>query len=377
MRVVYFAHELADPAVEKRLRMLAAGGCEVELLGFERMRFADVSNPHRHVLGRTHSGKFLQRIVSVIRAIPRAWRARDIWANADVIVARNLEMLALVMALTHAQGDHRRVVYECLDIHRLMLDDGPVGVALRWVERLCLARTALVLTSSPSFEDRHFRGRQRFSGDILVVENKVFAPGEPAARPAMAPASPPWRIAWCGVLRCSRSFDILDSATRQLDGALHVDLWGVPALDQIPNFHARVQGNPHLTFHGRYKSEDIGAIYSSAHFAWAIDYYEAGGNSDWLLPNRLYEGLRFGCVPIALIGTETARWLSSRCLGVALGEPLAEEFTQHLKTLLTWRYADMRSDIAKLDPHAVIFSQADCRALAVQLLGTSVAAVAA
>lgn len=376
MRVAYFAHELADPAVEKRLRMLEAGGCQVELLGFERMRFAGISNPHRHVLGRTHSGKFLQRIVSVIRAIPRAWRAREVWAGADVIVARNLEMLALAMALTHARGDRRRVVYECLDIHRLMLDDGPVGATLRWVERICLARTALVLTSSPAFEDRHFRGRQQFSGEILVVENKIYAPGDQAPRQATAPNVPPWRIAWCGVLRCSKSFDILETVARQLDGALHVDLWGVPALDQIPNFHARVQGSPHLKFHGRYKSEDLGAIYGGAHFVWAIDYYEAGGNSDWLLPNRLYEGLRFGVVPIALIGTETARWLSSRCLGVALGEPLAEELTQHLKTLLIGRYADMRRDIAKLDPRAVTFSQTDCRALAARLLGAPVAAAA-
>lgn len=377
MHVAYFAHELADPAVEKRLAMLAAAGCEVELLGFERARFADTTDPHRHVLGRTHSGKFLQRIVSVVGAIPRAWRLREVWARADVIVARNLEMLVLVMALTHVHGDRRRVVYECLDIHRLMIAGGLVGAALRWVERVCLRQTALVLTSSPAFEDRHFRGRQKFAGEILVVENKVFALGEAAPRLVAAPAGPPWRIAWCGVLRCRKSFDILDSISRRLDGALQIDLWGVPALEQIPNFHTRVAGNPRLSFHGRYQSGDLGAIYGGAHFVWAIDYYEAGGNSDWLLPNRLYEGLRFASVPVALIGTETARWLSSRCLGVIMGEPLAEELAQHLKTLPAWRHADMRADITRLDPGTVAFSLAECRMLAARLLGAPVTAAAA
>ena len=377
MRVAYFAHELSDPAVAKRLRMLSAGGCQIELLGFERGRFAGATAPNRHVLGRTKSGAFLQRIVSVIRAGPLAWRLRDVWANADVIVARNLEMLALVMALTHVRGDRKRVVYECLDIHRLMLDRGPVGMVLRWIERLCLSRTAFVLTSSPAFEERHFRGQQKFQGDVVIVENKVFTFGEEKPRLVNVPNPPPWRIAWCGVLRCRKSFDILDTITRLLDGELVVDLWGEPAHDQIPNFQARVDANPHLHFHGRYKPSDLGAIYGGAHFVWAIDYYEAGGNSDWLLPNRLYEGLRFGCVPIALIGTETARWLASRCLGLVLGEPLAEELFQHLKTMPAWRHATFRADIGKLNPRDVAFVVEDCRALALRLAGAPATAVAA
>lgn len=369
MRVAYFAHELSDPAVAKRLRMLSAGGCGVELLGFERGRFAGAAAPNRHVLGRTASGKFLQRIVSVIRAYPLAWRLRDVWADADVIVARNLEMLALVMALTHVRGDKKRIVYECLDIHRLMLNHGPIGIALRWIERLCLARAAFVLTSSPAFEERHFRGQQKFKGEVVIVENKVFTFGEEKPKLAHLPPAPPWRIAWCGVLRCRKSFDILDAITRHLDGGVVVDLWGEPALDQIPNFQARVEANPHLHFHGRYKPTDLGAIYGGAHFVWAIDYFEAGGNSDWLLPNRLYEGLRFGCVPIALIGTETARWLTSRCLGVVLGEPLIDELFQHLRTMPHWRHADFRSDIAKINPRDVAFVIEDCHELALRLAG--------
>ncbi|GAM96395.1 glycosyltransferase [alpha proteobacterium U9-1i] len=377
MRVAYFAHELSDPAVSKRVRLLRLAGCDVELLGFERARFGDALAPQRHVLGRTESGKFLQRILAVIRALPLAHRLRDVWGSTNVIIARNLEMLALVMLLTHVRGDRRRVVYECLDIHRLMIADGPFSDLLRWIERLCLARTSLVLTSSPAFEEKHFRNRQKFAGEVMIVENKVLAFDEPPARIVALPAIPPWRIAWCGVLRCRKSFDILDSVSRQLDGGLIVDLWGVPALDQIPNFQARVDANPHLNFHGRYQPDDLAKIYGGAHFVWAIDYYEAGGNSDWLLPNRLYEGLRFAGVPIALIGTETARWLTSRCLGVTLGEPLAAELFQHLKTLPAWRHAHMREAVTRSDPRDIAFTLPECREIARRLLGVPVAANAA
>ncbi|NIR58362.1 MAG: glycosyl transferase family 1, partial [Gammaproteobacteria bacterium] len=85
-------------------------------------------------------------------------------------------------------------VYECLDIHRLMLSRAGVGKLLRALERACLERTALVITSSPAFEARYFREIQRFDGAALLLENKVLALDETAAPLAGAPpAGPPWR----------------------------------------------------------------------------------------------------------------------------------------------------------------------------------------
>jgi succinoglycan biosynthesis protein ExoL len=55
-----------------------------------------------------------------------------------------------------------------------------------------------------------------------------------------------------------------------------------------------------------------------------MDFYETPGNSDWLLPNRLYEGSVYGAVPIALASVESGRWLTRHGCDVLLNEPLNE-----------------------------------------------------
>jgi hypothetical protein len=372
MKVAYFVHELEDPAVRRRVAMFTAGGAEVELFGFERGRHraAPSAGPAPHVLGRTVGGRLVARIASVLFALPRAWRLRRRWADADVVVARNLEMLAIAAVLLLFTKDRPRLVYECLDIHRLMLTDGVAGRLLRAIERLILRRADLVLTSSPAFAALYFRDRQKLAHEILIVENKVLAlDGAPAGAAGSPPVGPPWRIAWCGVLRCARSLEILSALARSLDGRLEVALWGAPALDEIPRFHEIVSGAEGLEFHGRYAAEDLPRIYADAHFAWTVDYYEEGGNSAWLLPNRLYEGLRFAAVPIALAGVETAAWLGDRNVGVVLDEPLEPSLRVFLESCAPEPYAALRSAAASLDESAVAVSKDDCRILVETLAG--------
>jgi succinoglycan biosynthesis protein ExoL len=102
-----------------------------------------------------------------------------------------------------------------------------------------------------------------------------------------------------------------------------------------------VAANPDLSFEGAYTPEDLPRIYGAVHFSWLIDRYEAGANSEWLLPNRLYEGCRFGAVPIALEGTETARFLGRERLGPALRSATPEALGVALSRL-------GRDDVARL-----------------------------
>jgi succinoglycan biosynthesis protein ExoL len=308
----------------------------------------------------------LQRVFSVLGAIPRALKAKGAWRDTDLIIARNLEMLALVRALT-LFGWRPRIAYECLDIHSAVLSRGAVSAFVRAVERACLKRVALIVTSSPAFERNYFRAVQHFPGRIVIAENKRLALAvEIAAAP---PNEPPWTIAWCGVLRCRKSFEILRQVTAALDGRVRIELWGAPALDQIPNFHAAVAASPHMAFRGAYKPDDLPAIYAGAHFCWAVDYYEAGGNSDWLLPNRLYESLSFACVPIAVAGVETARWLEAHGVGAVLAPPLEATLASFLRTLTPAAYVQLRDGALRLDPDATRLTADSCRAFAAELAG--------
>lgn len=171
------------------------------------------------------------------------------------------------------------------------------------------------------------------------------------------------------MLRCRTSFELLRDLPEDVRAAVRVELWGAPDLDQIPGFHDGVAAAEHLTFKGPYKPSDLGAIYARAHFAWAIDFYEAGGNSDWLLPNRLYEGLSFGAVPIAVEGVETARWLAAHQVGVVAPRPLADGFAEIMRSCTPVRYETLRQAVAALDPAATRADAGDCEALTDRIVG--------
>jgi hypothetical protein len=360
---------LADAAVQKRVRMLTLAGRDVKLLGFERDRGAGARpSPHGAiVLGRTQNQRLLSRIVSVLLAVPRALKAGATWAGAELVIARNLEMLMLARIVTALAGSRTPVAYECLDIHRLALSKSVAGALVRAVERACLNGATLVITSSPAFERQYFRTRQRFRGRIVLAENKVLAETQAGQTRASRRAQAPWSIAWCGVLRCKQSFDLL--ANLATTRGVRIDLWGLPALDQIADFHARVAATPNMTFHGPYTSSDLPRIYGAADFSWAIDFYEAGANSDWLLPNRLYESLCYGAAPLALAGVETARWLQERRVGVVLASPLARSLDDFFAALTVEDYQHLQEATQKLAPDATRFTSESCRAFAAELAG--------
>lgn len=317
--ILYLVHNLSDPAVQRRVSMFGVGGAQVQVAGFRRGDAPKPSLPVETVieLDITHDGRMLHRLATTIGA---AWRAPD-WAKSlkrpDIIVARNLEMLGVANRLLRLWDRPPTLVYECLDIHRLLLRQDQIGQAMRAVEQRLMRPVDMLITSSPAFLRNHFC--MPGTPPPVLVENKVFAPGLTALgrNPVLAAPPEPIRLGWFGALRCSKSLAALDAVSRTLGGALEVELRGRPALIEFDDFHAITTASPHLAFNGPYNyPNDLAALYSGVHFVWAIDFFEAGLNSDWLLPNRLYEGCLNGAIPIALAGTETAAFIERLGIGV-------------------------------------------------------------
>ena len=77
--VAYFAHDLCDPAVERRIRMLEAGGAEVRPIGFRRgLEVPDrLAKLEVFDLGRTTDGRLVQRAVSIAHALVRLHRCAN------------------------------------------------------------------------------------------------------------------------------------------------------------------------------------------------------------------------------------------------------------------------------------------------------------
>jgi len=367
LHVLYLVFNLADPAVRRRVLMLQEGGARVTLAGFRRTARApeDIEGVRPIDLGASHDGKFAQRILAVLSAAASLRSALKGVPRPDVIVARNLEMLALARRAKGLFGaPDLPLVYESLDIHRLLLRPDPVGGVLRGMERYFARDAKLLVTSSPAFVRSYFAARGQVSAPVQLIENKHFEPrtSSPAGGDGRGDIpAPPWRIGWFGALRCSRSLQILSDFSRRLGGRFEVTLRGQPALREFEDFHGTVAAEPYLSFEGAYRNpEDMEAIYGEIHFSWVIDFFEEGQNSKWLLPNRLYEGCRFGAVPIAIRDTETARFLEERQMGIILPEPTPEALERALGDMDQEKFRALRAKVLSADRRTWTCDRQDC-----------------
>jgi len=364
LKVLYLVPNLGDAAVQRRVAILRDGGARVTLAGFQRAGAAD-PEPGSVVLGRTFDARFSQRILAIARASGGV-RRRLRGVDADVIIARNLEMLFLARRLRPAGPAGPPLVYECLDVHRLLLRDDVIGRHLRRLEQSLVAQVALVMTSSPAFTREYFAKVWANGPPILLLENKVYGDDSPRGTNPVLTSGGDRRIrlGWFGALRCRRSLAALLGLAEQRPDTVDVVLRGRPALHEFDDFHTDVESLPNVQFAGPYRNpHDLNDIYSSIHLAWAIDFFEAGKNSDWLLPNRIYEGCLHGAIPVALKGTETAAFLDRHQIGIVLPDIERATLTTMIDHLDDGTLKRLAAKVAALPRPTFALDAADCGTL--------------
>ncbi len=373
MKLAYFVHDLNDPAVLRRVRMLRAGGAQPIVLGFHRGEAApsDLAGAPAIDLGKTYDARLGHRARATAQAAASAGRWRSLLAGAGVVMARSLEMLAVAQSARTLCGLQAPLVYECLDIHRLMVGDGAKSRAMRAVERALLRKASLLIVSSPAFLEAYFKPRQgvgdRLPLRTLLLENKVLELDEHPPRRPGPPPGPPWRIGWMGAIRCRKSLAILSDLAARRPDLVDVVIHGRPAYTEFDDFDAEVRRLPNLRFGGAYTAGDLPRLYGETHFSWAIDYMEEGLNSSWLLPNRLYESPRFGAVPVALADVQTGRYLAEGGFGVRLDGP--GDLEAFLEGLTPEAYARLRREVEAVPLSAFVADVQDCRRLVAALTG--------
>lgn len=374
LNVLYLAHDLSDPAIRRRVMMLAAGGAKVCVAGFQRDRngLEDLQGITTVVLGQTADGKLAQRVAAVVKARFSLNRHLSGVSKPDVIIARNLEMLALGDGAVRLFGGDIPLVYECLDIHRLLLDDGIKGRLLRAAEGRFGRHAGLLATSSPAFVEHYFQPKSHLDLPVMLLENKVLRlDDEPLIWPQVPrPPQPgePWKIGWFGAIRCVKSFQILSRFAEEMEGRVEVIIRGRASPKEFDKFEAMVRTCPHVSFHGAYRNpEDLRSIYDEVQFVWAVDFFEEGLNSEWLLPNRLYEGSLHGAIPIALKRTETGRLLDRHGMGLLLERADPDDLATRFFNLTPQYYRTLFEGLAQSQPSQWAANREDCRALTQQL----------
>ena len=358
-RVAYFGYDSANTNIRRRVEGFQDDG--VAVTGFMMRRNDGGRVDWDNVdLGRTFDGAYIQRVRSIFSGAKRAAAAREKLAECDVILARNLDMLATALLAKKYTGARLPVIYECLDVHRLLTRHDPIGFLFRRFEGWMLSKCACVVVSSPGFEEHYFQRRHRGKyAKAVLIDNRLSRGVDLGPRPAKdeRARAGKLRIGWLGMLRCRRSLDILLNVAREFPDEAEVHLHGLPALTEIPDFDEKVRLLPNLIYHGRYKwPDDLARLYGDLDVVWAGDFWDAGYNSVWLLPNRLYEGGYYAVPPIAPKGTQTARWAMDRGVGFEASEDLMVTLPELVGRLIADRrlIAEKREKLLSLpDNHFV------------------------
>lgn len=368
MRITYLVPSLSDAAAAQRVRMLRAGGAEVKLIGFRRSAapVSEVEGVPAVDLGQTFEQRFFDRTIKVLDRSFKAWRLAALMRDADVVMARNLEMWTIAAAGRRWANSRVPIIYECLDVHGLMSRGGLPSKLLREWERRALRKSAALVVSSPGFMTNHFDRLGVTLPPTILAENKrVLSEIDDRAGFTGVEAVPPWRIGWFGMIRCVESFQILFAAAQRYPELVDIVLRGRPTgkLQQLIDDHLPL---PNMRFGGSYHLSELAAMYGDCHLTWAIDYSERGFNSDWLLPNRIYEGGYFNNPAIALAGTETANWLRSRGAGVLLESPQVD-LEQLVANLTPARYCALQAASAAVPTADLVYTLDESRRLTTRI----------
>lgn len=339
--IAFFAHDSTESTVIKRVAAFQASGAHVIGFMFRRVRPKPPSPTtwDNVDLGITVDRNYGKRVPKLLSGLFKLMKNRSALRHCQIFYARNIDMLLLAFLAKRLVASRAVLAYEVLDVQRIFIGGGMINKAMRRVERYLLARCDMLVVSSPDFIARYFRPYQGFAGAWYLLENKVFAQPETLQYLQRGPnvqAGPPWSIGWFGTLRCVRSLDILSRIADALGDRVVIHIRGLPSSEDltVQQIEAACDRRANMLYGGPYASpRDLAEIYGEVHFAWCIDYLDAGLNSDWLLPNRLYEGGLMGALAIARGDTATSRKVERDDLGWTFAEPLEREvagFISHL-----------------------------------------------
>ena len=322
LRLEVFGFDVAEISQIRRIRALRSLGHKVHSFTMRRnnmqQRFEpDWPNTHLYA---TENENLLKRARVVAASVLKMMFHRQQMRQADVIIARNLDMLAIAWATRALAGARQApLVYECLDINGALCGSGAKARIMRAAERFLLARVQMLVVSSQGFVRNYFQPIQGYRGAWAIWENKLAAgaalPPRPKMREVSAPDAP-LRLGWVGTIRCAPSLALLKDVAVRLGPRLHLHIHGVVHDHALPGFNAAIAEHDNITFHGPYAYPDgLADVYAGLDLVWSQDLWQTGNNSDWLLPNRIYEASWAGCPNIAVATTETGRRVAEDKLG--------------------------------------------------------------
>jgi succinoglycan biosynthesis protein ExoL len=358
--IAFFSQDISDVSTIKRVHQFLLRGFTVAVLGFRRDRYnVDFKPPWPHVLlGYTHDGRYMQRVRTMLAAIPKVWAERPFLACASVLYARNLDQLILALVIALLINRTATVVYEVLDVQPILARRGFVPWLLRSIERVCLRHVRYLVLSSPGFYRHYYAPVQGYKGAWVLLENKLPEPVRSVSRADYQSRSREdrvWTIGYFGLIRGQATIDLIARLAQRLGNRVQFRFRGAFTTVDEARFRGALAALPNISFGGPFANpEDLPALYGSVDFAWGIDLENTDNNSRWLLPCRLYEAGYFAVPCLAVRGFELGNRIEHQGIGWAFDAPFEDELVRFFETLTPAEYEEKQRALRALPDNAFV-----------------------
>lgn len=355
MSVVFFSPDITDVTIIKRAKTFLDYGCRLTMFSFRRQRYNRGYQPDWPcvMLGQTEDGRYGQRLLALLKAVPRIARHRHLLKQAELFYARNIDQLFLALVARWLTGRRVRIVYEVLDIQPILAGRRWASRLLRGIERFGLRRIEFLVLSSPGFWDNYFAALQGCRQPWFLLENKLPAQfgAQPRARPAAKTPSGSyrWTVGYCGLIRGQETIDLIARLAQRLDGLVQFKFRGLVTTVDQEAFDRLVDRHENLDYEGPYVSpRDLPVVYRDLDFAWALDLENTEHNSRWLLPCRYYEAGYFGVPCLTARGFEVAGLVERHRTGWSFERPYEDALVEFFRNLTPMAHAETRSRLLAL-----------------------------
>ena len=361
-KVVYFGLDCTDVNVVKRIRAFKEQSFEAIGITFRRSRYNTDFVPEwdNIDLGTTQDARYFRRILSLLRAVLKMFSARDKLNDATFYYARNLDMAILAFVASGIARRKTPVVYEVLDVLPLIVQNSIKGKLIRFIERWILKRCHLLVTSSPGYIENYFEPMQKYRGNWFLLENRQYPllrlpyeKPQPESHPSASVMAKGdrWTIGYFGAIKCVESWELIQFIAQELPGKMEIHLKGVPiylyldgAFRRISpdEFQEMVEAYPNISYGRSYQHpDDLADMYSQVDFAWCFDF-SMKHNSNWCLPNRLYEGGYFEVPTLAAKGFQIGKYVEELGIGWTFDAPYGKNMVQFFDQLTPQEYLGVK-----------------------------------
>src|SRR5690625_541058 len=230
-RIVFLLPVPHEVRHRRRTAALTEVGARSRVLAFERDYYPGTDDFEYEPLGYIAKGQYWRRVVPLIRAIPRVRRAVR---GADIIYAFGMDQLLLGVISALTNRSKLRFIYEVGDIREVSIGKSLLSRGLRYVERLLVRRSKLVVITSQAYLSGYF-DPYKIAGNtpFIIVENKL--PANYVQRPddLCHVKTSPLTIGYFGLIRCEKSLEVIAKLGKQVNGSIQVVLRGYVFNSQI------------------------------------------------------------------------------------------------------------------------------------------------